>query len=73
VSWRGGEPPVRRETKKVEEPEGSIAMELADILFVVICLATLRDRLGRRVRGDDAKGHLPRRRSLDQEGTLTSS
>ena len=26
-------------TKKPEEPEGSIALELADILFVVICLA----------------------------------
>ena len=26
-------------TKKPEEAEGSIAMELADILFVVICLA----------------------------------
>ncbi|HYS61005.1 MAG TPA: MazG nucleotide pyrophosphohydrolase domain-containing protein, partial [Gemmatimonadales bacterium] len=26
-------------TKKPEEPEGSLAMELADILFVVICLA----------------------------------
>ena len=26
-------------TKKPEEPDGSIAMELADILFVVICLA----------------------------------
>jgi NTP pyrophosphatase (non-canonical NTP hydrolase) len=26
-------------TKKEEEPEGSLAMELADILFVVICLA----------------------------------
>lgn len=26
-------------TKKPHEPEGSIAMELADILFVVICLA----------------------------------
>jgi NTP pyrophosphatase (non-canonical NTP hydrolase) len=26
-------------TKKREEPEGSIAMELADVLFVVICLA----------------------------------
>lgn len=25
--------------KKSDEPEGSIAMELADILFVVICLA----------------------------------
>jgi len=26
-------------TKKLEEAEGSLAMELADILFVVICLA----------------------------------
>src|SRR6185436_1165097 len=26
-------------TKKKEEPEGSLEMELADILFVVICLA----------------------------------
>jgi NTP pyrophosphatase (non-canonical NTP hydrolase) len=26
-------------TKKPEEPEGSISMELADILFVVVCLA----------------------------------
>lgn len=26
-------------TKKPEEPAGSVAMELADILFVVICLA----------------------------------
>src|SRR5881409_2856409 len=32
-----------------------------------------RDRLGRRVPSDDAESHLPRRRSLDQEGTLTSS
>jgi len=26
-------------TKKREEPEGDLAMELADILFVVICIA----------------------------------
>ena len=26
-------------TKKADEPPGSIAMELADILFVVICIA----------------------------------
>jgi NTP pyrophosphatase (non-canonical NTP hydrolase) len=26
-------------TKKKDEPEGSLAMELADILFVVICIA----------------------------------
>ena len=34
VNHRFGE-----KTKKPEEPEGSIAMELADILFVVMCLA----------------------------------
>jgi NTP pyrophosphatase (non-canonical NTP hydrolase) len=28
-----------QKTKKPGEPEGSLAMELADILFVVICLA----------------------------------
>ena len=30
-------------TKKPEEAEGSIAMELADILFVVICLANSQE------------------------------
>ena len=34
VNHRFGE-----KTKKPEESEGSIAMELADVLFVVICLA----------------------------------
>ena len=38
--------------KKLEEPSGSIAMELADILFVVICIANsqgidLDDAFGR--------------------------
>ena len=28
-----------QKTKKADEPDGSIAMELADVLFVVICLA----------------------------------
>ena len=28
-----------QKTKKAEEPEGDVAMELADILFVVICMA----------------------------------
>ncbi len=28
-----------QKTKKPEEPEGDMAMELADILFVVICIA----------------------------------
>jgi len=47
-------------------------MELADVLFVVICLANSQGiDLDDAFRADDAKGHLPRRRSLDQEGTLT--
>jgi NTP pyrophosphatase (non-canonical NTP hydrolase) len=28
-----------QKTKKVEEPEGDLAMEMADILFVLICMA----------------------------------
>ena len=28
-----------RKTKKPEEPDGDLAMELADILFVLICMA----------------------------------
>jgi NTP pyrophosphatase (non-canonical NTP hydrolase) len=28
-----------RKTKKQEEPEGDMAMEMADILFVLICMA----------------------------------
>lgn len=28
-----------QKTKKADEPEGNLAMELADILFVIICLA----------------------------------
>jgi NTP pyrophosphatase (non-canonical NTP hydrolase) len=28
-----------RKTKKADEPEGDLAMEMADILFVLICMA----------------------------------
>ena len=28
-----------QKTKKAEEPEGDLAMEMADILFVLICMA----------------------------------
>ncbi len=28
-----------QKTKKLEEPEGDLAMEMADILFVLICMA----------------------------------
>ncbi|HEX2646599.1 MAG TPA: nucleotide pyrophosphohydrolase [Candidatus Dormibacteraeota bacterium] len=34
INHRFGEKP-----KKPDEPEGSVAMELADVLFVVICIA----------------------------------
>ncbi len=34
VNHRAGDKP-----KKAAEPDGSVAMELADVLFVVICLA----------------------------------
>jgi NTP pyrophosphatase (non-canonical NTP hydrolase) len=33
-----------QKTKKRDEPEGDLAMELADILFVVICIAN-RERI----------------------------
>ncbi len=39
VNHRWGE-----KTKKPEEPEGDLAMELADILFVLICMAN-RERI----------------------------
>ena len=47
-------------TKKPEEAEGSLAMELADILFVVICLANsqgidLDDAFGRMMRKVSAR------------------
>jgi len=50
-------------TKRPEEPEGAIAMELADILFVVICLANSQgidlddafERMMRKVTSRDAE------------------
>ena len=39
--------------KKPEEPAGSIAMELADILFVVICIAN-----SQQIELDDAFAHM---------------
>jgi NTP pyrophosphatase (non-canonical NTP hydrolase) len=38
VNHRFGE-----KTKKREEPEGDLAMEMADILFVLICMANRED------------------------------
>ena len=34
-----GESPGASKTKKAEEPEGDVGMEMADILFVVVCMA----------------------------------
>jgi len=50
-----------QKTKKQEEPEGDLAMEMADILFVVICMAnregidlqTAFDRMMEKVEGRD--------------------
>ncbi len=51
-----------QKTKKEEEPEGDLAMEMADILFVLICMANREgidlqeafDRMMAKVEGRDA-------------------
>jgi NTP pyrophosphatase (non-canonical NTP hydrolase) len=51
-----------QKTKKKEEPEGDMAMEMADILFVLICMANREgidlqdafDRMMAKVEGRDA-------------------
>jgi NTP pyrophosphatase (non-canonical NTP hydrolase) len=51
-----------QKTKKREEPEGDLAMEMADILFVLICIANREgidlqeafDRMMAKVEGRDA-------------------
>jgi NTP pyrophosphatase (non-canonical NTP hydrolase) len=52
-----------QKTKKAGEPEGDLAMEMADILFVVICMANREgidlqaafDRMMEKVESRDAK------------------
>ena len=52
-----------RKTKKQDEPEGDMAMEMADILFVIICMANREgidldeafDRMMRKVETRDEK------------------
>ncbi len=52
-----------RKTKKADEPEGDMAMEMADILFVIICMANREgidleeafDRMMRKVETRDEK------------------
>ena len=46
-----------QKTKKQDEPEGDLAMEMADILFVLICMANREGhRSAGRVRSDDGEG-----------------
>ena len=55
-------------TKKPDEPEGDLAMELADILFVVICIANREgidlqqafDRMLQKVEGRDSSRWTPK-------------
>src|SRR2546423_9421980 len=56
-----------QKTKKNDEAEGDLAMEMADILFVIICMANregialqdafdrMMEKVERRVRGDGAR------------------
>ena len=52
-----------RKTKKADEPEGDMAMEMADLLFVIICMANREgidleeafDRMMRKVETRDEK------------------
>jgi NTP pyrophosphatase (non-canonical NTP hydrolase) len=52
-----------KKTKKAEEPEGDLALEMADILFVLICMANREgidlqeafDRMMRKVESRDEK------------------
>ena len=41
-----------QKTKKAEEPEGDLAMEMADILFVLICMATGKASISTRRSGE---------------------
>jgi NTP pyrophosphatase (non-canonical NTP hydrolase) len=70
VNHRFGE-----KTKKREEPEGDLAMEMADILFVLICMANREgidlqeafDRMMRKVETrDDSRWTKKRERDKDK-------
>ena len=58
-----------QKTKKPEEPEGNLGMEMADILFVLICMANREgidlkaafDRMMAKVEGRDANRWTPKR------------
>lgn len=58
-----------QKTKKKDEPEGEMAMEMADILFVLICMANREgidlqaafERMMAKVEGRDANRWTPKR------------
>ena len=58
-----------RKTKKKDEPEGDMAMEMADIMFVLICMANREgidlqasfDGMMAKVEGRDANRWTPKR------------
>ena len=58
-----------QKTKKQDEPEGDMAMEMADIMFVLICMANREgidlqaafDRMMAKVEGRDANRWTPKR------------
>ena len=64
-----------QKTKKPEEPEGDLAMELGDILFVVICIANREgidleqafDRMMEKVERRDAARWTPKARTSDSD------
>ena len=60
-----------QKTKKQDEAEGDLGMEMADILFVLICMANREGiDLAGGVRSDDGEGGIAGSGSLDQEGGL---
>ncbi len=58
-----------RKTKKQDEPEGDMALEMADIMFVLICMANREgidlqaafERMMAKVEGRDANRWTPKR------------
>lgn len=58
-----------QKTKKKDEPEGDMALEMADIMFVLICMANREgidlqaafDRMMAKVEGRDANRWTPKR------------
>ncbi|MFL5472976.1 MAG: nucleotide pyrophosphohydrolase [Gemmatimonadales bacterium] len=66
-----------QKTKKPEEPEGDLGMEMADILFVLICMANREgidlqeafDRMLRKVEARDKDRWTKKNREREQQKT----